>query len=283
MLRGQRNESPRSYSRFSYQLFIEKCKSCYRRTYLRTRQAEVIIMRPVHYAMLTAGLCQMMLLSSWRFPVVAYSSHETQSIVYRRLTKCTSNSTSSEVTWLRVLNWIPWEDSNCGLLQEFVGHTEENHETTQSEEDTFRPRLKTDTVQKSSIFWNITIRWKSTDVSEKHVPSLFSYLLQARFVLGIFFDPEDGGDMFLRNVGWLSADYMALYHRRYNSSYSPVWGPRILQILYIPNISRNDASCVYSRWNIVHGLDRVQGRTCPNWIISLFSLVRPGECFVIFK
>jgi hypothetical protein len=27
------------------------------------------------------------------------------------------------------------------------------------------------------------------------------YLLHPRFLLGLFFDPEDGGDMFLRNVG----------------------------------------------------------------------------------
>jgi hypothetical protein len=26
-----------------------------------------------------------------------------------------------------------------------------------------------------------------------------------------FFDPEDGGDMFLRNVGWNSTDYTASY------------------------------------------------------------------------
>jgi hypothetical protein len=31
---------------------------------------------------------------------------------------------------------------------------------------------------------------------------------------GLFFDPEDGGDMFLRNVGWLSTDYTVLYPRR---------------------------------------------------------------------
>jgi hypothetical protein len=27
-------------------------------------------------------------------------------------------------------------------------------------------------------------------------------------LFGLFFDPEDGGDMFLRNVGWLSTVYM---------------------------------------------------------------------------
>jgi hypothetical protein len=33
-----------------------------------------------------------------------------------------------------------------------------------------------------------------------------------------FFDSEDGGDMFLRNVGWHSADYTALYPRSWYSS-----------------------------------------------------------------
>jgi hypothetical protein len=31
-------------------------------------------------------------------------------------------------------------------------------------------------------------------------------------------DPEDGGDMFLQNVGSLSTEYTAPYLRRYNSS-----------------------------------------------------------------
>jgi hypothetical protein len=34
-----------------------------------------------------------------------------------------------------------------------------------------------------------------------------------------FLDPEDGGDMFLRNVCWHSMDYMALYPRRWYSLY----------------------------------------------------------------
>jgi hypothetical protein len=37
-------------------------------------------------------------------------------------------------------------------------------------------------------------------------------------LLRLFFGPEDRGDMFLRNVGWLSLDYTASYPRRQNSS-----------------------------------------------------------------
>jgi hypothetical protein len=63
-------------------------------------------------------------------------------------------------------------------------------------------------VIKSTIFWDIA----STDVSEEQIASIFRvgristgsrdrYLLHAGFLLGLFFDPGDGGDMFRRNVG----------------------------------------------------------------------------------
>jgi hypothetical protein len=35
----------------------------------------------------------------------------------------------------------------------------------------------------------------------------------AGFLLGLFFNPEDGGNIFLQNVGGLSTDYTALYTR----------------------------------------------------------------------
>jgi hypothetical protein len=38
------------------------------------------------------------------------------------------------------------------------------------------------------------------------------------FFLGIFFNPEDGGHMSLRNVGCLSTDYTASYTRSQNYS-----------------------------------------------------------------
>jgi hypothetical protein len=37
------------------------------------------------------------------------------------------------------------------------------------------------------------------------------YMLHASFLLGLFFDHEDGGNMFLSNISWFSMDYMALY------------------------------------------------------------------------
>jgi hypothetical protein len=43
-------------------------------------------------------------------------------------------------------------------------------------------------------------------------------MFHAAFLLGLFLDPEDGGHMFLRNVGFLSTNYTALSPRRWNSS-----------------------------------------------------------------
>jgi hypothetical protein len=40
--------------------------------------------------------------------------------------------------------------------------------------------------------------------------------LRVGFLLGLLFNPEDG-DMFLRNIGFLLTDTMALYLRRYCS------------------------------------------------------------------
>jgi hypothetical protein len=45
-----------------------------------------------------------------------------------------------------------------------------------------------------------------------------TYLLHVSFLFGFFFDPEDWGDMFTRNVGWLSVGYTALCARGQSSS-----------------------------------------------------------------
>jgi hypothetical protein len=44
--------------------------------------------------------------------------------------------------------------------------------------------------------------------------AVLAYLLHAGFLLGLLYSPEDEGNMFLQNIGWLSMDYMALYPRR---------------------------------------------------------------------
>jgi hypothetical protein len=43
-------------------------------------------------------------------------------------------------------------------------------------------------------------------------------MIHAGFLLGLLFDTEDGGGMFLRNVDWLSTAHTALHPRWRNSS-----------------------------------------------------------------
>jgi hypothetical protein len=43
------------------------------------------------------------------------------------------------------------------------------------------------------------------------------FLLHVHFLLGLFLDPEDVGDMFLRSVSWFSADYIAVYPKTHLS------------------------------------------------------------------
>jgi hypothetical protein len=42
--------------------------------------------------------------------------------------------------------------------------------------------------------------------------------LPAGFLLALLFDPENGGDMILRNISCLLPDYMVLHPRRQKSS-----------------------------------------------------------------
>jgi hypothetical protein len=57
--------------------------------------------------------------------------------------------------------------------------------------------------------------WAKQESSMKHEAC---YLLHAGFLLGPFFEPEDGSGIFLRNIDCFSTDYMALYSRKQHSS-----------------------------------------------------------------
>jgi hypothetical protein len=86
-----------------------------------------------------------------------------------------------------------------------------------------------------SGIWRHVVRWVTTDVSEEHIAAtcLLAFCWN-------YFDPEDGGSMFLRNVSCNSTDYMASYPRRWYSS----------TVLYQDpgkeHISRTDALLIFS-------------------------------------
>jgi hypothetical protein len=80
-------------------------------------------------------------------------------------------------------------------------------------------------------------------------PSLGLYFLPAGFLLILLFDPKNGGGMFLRNVGWLSADYMAIYLQLRDTDYfSLTWhiSMKILNKYFSIEISKK---LVYWKWN----------------------------------
>jgi hypothetical protein len=63
-------------------------------------------------------------------------------------------------------------------------------------------------------------------------------LLHAGFLLVLFFSPEDGCNIFIRNVGLLSAYYTTLYPRRYySSSFISLHSPLLFSPFFYPVFS----------------------------------------------
>jgi hypothetical protein len=97
-----------------------------------------------------------------------------------------------------------------------------------------RFEVLTAVVMKISIFWDITstspfkvnryfggtcrLHLQGRRISQVKTPDMFTTWFRAAILLGLFFDREDGGDIFLRNFGRLSTDYTALYPKRQNSA-----------------------------------------------------------------
>jgi hypothetical protein len=67
-------------------------------------------------------------------------------------------------------------------------------------------------VMNRSVFWDITPYSRLKAIPRFRGTCRLHHLLHVGFLLGLFFDPEYGGDRFFR--GWLSADYTTLWPRR---------------------------------------------------------------------
>jgi hypothetical protein len=90
--------------------------------------------------------------------------------------------------------------------------------------------------------------------------------MPAAFLLGLLFHPEDGSDMFLWNVGWLSMDYTALHPTRSNSSWS------VLAFFFS---SSHHAICMYLDPLLVEHILKcvsVPVNQANQWLYLLFSM-----------
>jgi hypothetical protein len=83
---------------------------------------------------------------------------------------------------------------------------------------------------KSIIFWDmmpcspLSVKRRFGGTRRQHLQQAPACLLVSCWTY--FFDPEDGGDMFFRNVGWHSTDYTASYARRlYSNCILFMWPP----------------------------------------------------------
>jgi hypothetical protein len=75
------------------------------------------------------------------------------------------------------------------------------------------------------------------------------HMISRCFLLGLYFDPEEGGDMFLRNVYWLSTEYTGLYPQKtelfktwnvflnqvYEACVKRSFTPEVITLLHYPN------------------------------------------------
>jgi hypothetical protein len=99
-------------------------------------------------------------------------------------------------------------------------------------------RTKNTHTQKGSIFWDIT-PFSLLKVNRRFGATCRLLLpASCRFLLGSYFNPEDGGDMFLRKVGSHSSELTALYPKWWNSSKTP---------LRKPQTQHRDCSFIFSR------------------------------------
>jgi hypothetical protein len=110
--------------------------------------------------------------------------------------------------------------------------------------------------------------WKGRHLNQ---PNVIMTQLQPRrlllvgLFLGVLFNPEDGGDVFLWNGG-LFPTYMALELRRPYSPYPPLWGTQIQRsdsmlrcsfLCYTVLVSRNNKSVIRNKLRAFLEIDHI--------------------------
>jgi hypothetical protein len=103
-------------------------------------------------------------------------------------------------------------------------------------------------IRKSSIFWDIAtcsplkvnrcfggifLDLQCRRICQGKKPAWKRVASRAGSLLGLPFDPEDGGSTFFQNVGWLSTGYTALYPSRQIASWRPLWESQILHAVFL--------------------------------------------------
>jgi hypothetical protein len=135
-----------------------------------------------------------------------------------------------------------WDVTPCSLLDvypqysyHFTVHVYKNHHSNMNNKllnnwpQHVGSEVLTAVVMKSTILWDITpcsslrVKRRFGGTYRLHLQgrkiSRRRNQRESRWQVELCFYPEDGGDMFLRNVSWLSTDYTASYPRRWHSSW----------------------------------------------------------------
>jgi hypothetical protein len=135
-------------------------------------------------------------------------------------------------------NTVRWINLYSLNKTKFISHTEEFYHLRYNAVQSAKSQL---TFRK-----NMSPYLQSRRISRARNQGLLATCFRPG-LLGLFFDPEDGGDMFLRNVGWVSTDYTALAISKKTEHFitTAVRNLRLLQLLtsVLERFSTSSVTC----------------------------------------
>jgi hypothetical protein len=145
-----------------------------------------------------------------------------------------------------------------------------------------RPGL-TGTVQRVEwwVFWPSWATWGGTThwhPSGACGDAFCCCLLRVGFLLGLLFHREDADDKLLQNAGWRSPDCSALYPRRWNSSWAPLWDQK--ETVCTPVTGQSFEPACYDCGIACFEVHNVGNRYSPCVVCSVSFIVRVVLCAV---